>query len=208
MVLSLQKAGLVSTPKHFAVYSVPVGGRDEGTRTDPHVAPREMRTLFLEPFRVAFQEAKAMGVMSSYNDWNGEPVSGSYFFLTQILRQEWGFDGYVVSDSEAVEFLHSKHRVAKDWVEAAAQVANAGLNIRTQFTPPEDFILPLREAVAQGKVSPEVLDQRVREILKVKFRLGLFDNPYLGDGEKAEKVVHSPEHQAVALEAAGNRWCC
>lgn len=202
MVLSLQKAGLVSTPKHFAVYSVPVGGRDEGTRTDPHVAPREMRTLFLEPFRVAFQEAKAMGVMSSYNDWNGEPVSGSYFFLTQILRQEWGFDGYVVSDSEAVEFLHSKHRVAKDWVEAAAQVANAGLNIRTQFTPPEDFILPLREAVAQGKVSPEVLDQRVREILKVKFRLGLFDNPYLGDGEKAEKVVHSPEHQAVALEAA------
>lgn len=202
MVLSLQKAGLVSTPKHFAVYSVPVGGRDEGTRTDPHVAPREMRTLFLEPFRVAFQEAKAMGVMSSYNDWNGEPVSGSYFFLTQILRQEWGFDGYVVSDSEAVEFLHSKHRVAKDWVEAAAQVANAGLNIRTQFTPPDDFILPLREAVAQGKVSPEVLDQRVREILKVKFRLGLFDNPYLGDGEKAEKVVHSPEHQAVALEAA------
>ncbi len=202
MVLSLQKAGLVSTPKHFAVYSVPVGGRDEGTRTDPHVAPREMRTLFLEPFRVAFQDAKAMGVMSSYNDWNGEPVSGSYFFLTQILRQEWGFDGYVVSDSEAVEFLHSKHRVAKDWVEAAAQVANAGLNIRTQFTPPEDFILPLREAVAQGKVSPEVLDQRVREILKVKFRLGLFDNPYLGDGEKAEKVVHSPEHQAVALEAA------
>ena len=202
MVLSLQKAGLVSTPKHFAVYSVPVGGRDEGTRTDPHVAPREMRTLFLEPFRVAFQDAKAMGVMSSYNDWNGEPVSGSYFFLTQILRQEWGFDGYVVSDSEAVEFLHSKHRVAKDWVEAAAQVANAGLNIRTQFTPPEDFVLPLREAVAQGKVSPEVLDQRVREILKVKFRLGLFDNPYLGDGEKAEKVVHSPEHQAVALEAA------
>lgn len=202
MVTSLQKAGLVSTPKHFAVYSVPVGGRDEGTRTDPHVAPREMRTLFLEPFRVAFQEAKAMGVMSSYNDWNGEPVSGSHFFLTEILRQEWGFDGYVVSDSEAVEFLHSKHRVAKDWVETAAQVANAGLNIRTQFTPPEDFILPLREAVVQGKVSPEVLDRRVREILKVKFRLGLFDNPYPGDGAVAERVVHSPEHQAVALEAA------
>lgn len=202
MVTSLQKAGLVSTPKHFAVYSVPVGGRDEGTRTDPHVAPREMRTLFLEPFRVAFQEAKAMGVMSSYNDWNGEPVSGSYFFLTQILRQEWGFDGYVVSDSEAVEFLHSKHRVAKDWVDAAAQVVNAGLNIRTQFTPPKDFVLPLREALAQGKVSPEVLDQRVREILKVKFRLGLFDNPYPGDGAKAEQIVHSPEHRAVSLEAA------
>lgn len=202
MVASLQKGGLVSTPKHFAVYSIPVGGRDEDTRTDPHVAPREMRTLFLEPFRVAFQEAKAMGVMSSYNDWNGEPVSGSYFFLTKILRQEWGFDGYVVSDSEAVEFLHSKHKVAATMVDAAAQVANAGLNVRTQFTPPQDFILPLREALKQGKVSPEVLDRRVGEILRVKFRLGLFDNPYKGDGALAEKVVHSPEHQAVALEAA------
>lgn len=202
MVLSLQKGGVVSTPKHFAVYSIPVGGRDEGTRTDPHVAPREMRTLFLEPFRMAFQEAHAMGVMSSYNDWNGEPVSGSYFFLTQILRQEWGFDGYVVSDSEAVEYLYSKHRVAASPVEAAAQVANAGLNIRTQFTPPEDFVLPLREAVALGKVSPETLNKRVAEILRVKFRLGLFDQPYPGDGKLAEKVVHSAAHQAVALDAA------
>lgn len=202
MILSLQKKGLVSTPKHFAVYSIPVGGRDEDTRTDPHVAPREMRTLFLEPFRVAFQEAKAMGVMSSYNDWNGEPVSGSYFFLTQILRQEWGFDGYVVSDSEAVEYLHSKHRVAETWMDAAAQVVNAGLNVRTQFTPPQDFILPLRQAVAAGKVSPEMLDRRVAEILKVKFRLGLFDQPYKGDKANVEKVVHSPANQAVALEAA------
>lgn len=202
MVLSLQKGGVVSTPKHFAVYSIPVGGRDEDTRTDPHVAPREMRTLFLEPFRMAFQDAKAMGVMSSYNDWNGEPVSGSYFFLTKILREEWGFDGYVVSDSEAVEFLHTKHKVAESMVDAAAQVVNAGLNIRTQFTPPHDFVIPLREALAAGKVSPEVLNRRVGEILRVKFRLGLFDNPYKGNGVEAEKVVHSSEHQAVALEAA------
>lgn len=91
MIQSLQKHKLVATPKHFAVYSIPVGGRDGGTRTDPHVAPREMRTLYLEPFRVAFQEAGALGVMSSYNDYDGEPITGSYRFLTQILRQEWGF---------------------------------------------------------------------------------------------------------------------
>lgn len=81
----------MATPKHFAVYSIPVGGRDGKTRTDPHVAPREMRTLYIEPFRMAFQEAGALGVMSSYNDYDGEPITGSYHFLTEILRQEWGF---------------------------------------------------------------------------------------------------------------------
>ena len=146
MVKGLQAEGLVSTPKHFAVYSVPVGGRDSGTRTDPHVAPREMRTLYLETFRKAFCEAGALGVMSSYNDYDGEPVTGSYHFLTEILRHEWGFKGYVVSDSEAVEFLYSKHRVAGDAVDGAAQVVNAGLNVRTNFTLPENFILPLRQA--------------------------------------------------------------
>lgn len=202
MVISLQKEGIVATPKHFAVYSIPVGGRDGDTRTDPHVAPREMRTLYLEPFRMAIQEGKAKGVMSSYNDWDGEPVSGSYFFLTKILRQEWGFDGYVVSDSEAVEFLYSKHRIAGSPVDGAAQVVNAGLNIRTNFTPPDDFILPLRQAFAEGKVSQEVLDQRVREVLKVKFGMGLFDQPYPGNGKEAEKIVHSLEHQQVSLDAA------
>lgn len=201
MVMSLQKNGIVSTPKHFAVYSVPVGGRDGDTRTDPHVAPREMRTLYLEPFRMGIQEGGAKGVMSSYNDWDGEPVSGSYFFLTKILRQEWGFDGYVVSDSEAVEFLYTKHKVAGSPADAAAQVVNAGLNVRTNFTMPEDFILPLRQAIAEGKVSEEVLNRRVREVLKVKFWMGLFDCPYPGDGKEAEQTVHCEAHRQVALEA-------
>lgn len=202
MILSLQKYGLVASPKHFGVYSIPVGGRDGGTRTDPHVAPREMRTLYLEPFRVAFQEAGALGVMSSYNDYDGEPITGSHKFLTQILRQEWGFRGYVVSDSEAVEFLWGKHRVAKDAEDGVAQTVNAGLNIRTNFTPPEDFILPLRSALKNGKISQEMLNLRVSEILRVKFLMGLFDNPYTGNGKEADKIVHSKEHQAVALDAA------
>ena len=202
MITSLQKHNLVATPKHFAVYSIPVGGRDGKTRTDPHVAPREMRTLYIEPFRMAFQEAGALGVMSSYNDYDGEPITGSYHFLTEILRQEWGFKGYVVSDSEAVEFISSKHKVANTYEDGIAQAVNAGLNIRTHFTPPADFILPLRKAVADGKISQETLDKRVAEILRVKFWLGLFDNPYRGNGKQAEQIVHSKEHQAVSLEAA------
>ena len=202
MVGGLQNAGLVATPKHFAVYSIPVGGRDGGTRTDPHVAPREMKTLYLEPFRKVFCEAHPLGVMSSYNDYDGEPVSGSYHFLTGILRKEWGFEGYVVSDSEAVEFLYSKHKVVPDVEGAASQVVNAGLNVRTQFTPPEDFILPLREVIRYGKVSEETLNTRVAEVLRVKFRMGLFDNPYKGDIHNVEQVVHGKEHQAISLRAA------
>ena len=202
MITSLQKYNLVATPKHFAVYSIPIGGRDGKTRTDPHVAPREMRTLYIEPFRMAFQEAGALGVMSSYNDYDGEPITGSYHFLTEILRQEWGFKGYVVSDSEAVEFISNKHKVADTYEDGIAQAINAGLNIRTHFTPPADFILPLRKAVDNGKISQETLDKRVAEILRIKFRLGLFDNPYRGNGKQAEQIVHSKEHQAVSLEAA------
>lgn len=202
MITSLQKYNLVATPKHFAVYSIPIGGRDGKTRTDQHVAPREMRTLYIEPFRMAFQEAGALGVMSSYNDYDGEPITGSYHFLTEILRQEWGFKGYVVSDSEAVEFISNKHKVADTYEDGIAQAVNAGLNIRTHFTPPADFILPLRKAVDNGKISQETLDKRVAEILRIKFRLGLFDNPYRGNGKQAEQIVHSKEHQAVSLEAA------
>ena len=202
MVLGLQSQGLVSTPKHFAVYSVPVGGRDGGTRTDPHVAPREMRTLYMEPFRKVFQEAHPLGVMSSYNDYDGEPITGSPRFLTNILRGEYGFKGYVVSDSEAVEFLLTKHHVAKDEVDAVAKAVNAGLNVRTNFTMPEKFILPLREAIANGQVSMQTIDSRVSDVLRVKFLMGLFDNPYKGDMKKVDAFVHNKEHQALSLQAA------
>lgn len=202
MILGLQARGLVATPKHFAVYSIPVGGRDGGTRTDPHVGEREMRSLYLEPFRKAFVEAGALGVMSSYNDYNGDPITGSRRFLTDILRHQWGFRGYVVSDSEALEFLYNKHHVASSYEDACALAINAGLNIRTQFTHPDEFIIPLRQAVAHGKVSEEVLNKRVAEVLRVKFYLGLFDNPYRGDGREAERVVHNDEHRRLALDVA------
>lgn len=202
MVLGLQENGIVATPKHFAVYSIPVGGRDEGTRTDPHVAPREMRTLFLEPFRKVFQEAGALGVMSSYNDYDGDPITGSYNFLTKILRHEWGFKGYVVSDSESVEFMHYKHNVANDKEDGAAMVIEAGLNVRTNFSMPENFVIPLRNAIHNGKISMATIDQRVAEVLRVKFWMGLFDNPYKGDETTVDAIVHNKVHQDLSLKTA------
>jgi beta-glucosidase len=200
MTLGIQEEGVASTLKHFAVYSVPKGGRDGSARTDPHVAPREMYQIYLYPFRRVIQEAHAMGVMSSYNDWNGEPITGSYYFLTELLRQKFGFNGYVVSDSEAVEYLYSKHHVAGDIKEAVRQAIEAGLNVRTNFTMPQTYIMPLRALVNEGKVSMKTLDSRVADVLRVKFELGLFDYPYVKDPKAADKIVHTAHAQAMGLQ--------
>jgi len=200
MCLGVQEEGVASTLKHFAVYSVPKGGRDGSDRTDPHVAPREMYQIYLYPFRRVIQEAHAMGVMSSYNDWNGEPITGSYYFLTELLRQKFGFTGYVVSDSEAVEFLYSKHHVAGDIKEAVRQAIEAGLNVRTNFTMPQTYIFPLRELVKEGKVSMKTLDSRVADVLRVKFELGLFDEPYVKDPAAADKIVHTAAAEEMATQ--------
>ncbi|WP_316837170.1 glycoside hydrolase family 3 N-terminal domain-containing protein [Pedobacter nutrimenti] len=200
MTLGIQDQGVAATLKHYAVYSVPKGGRDGAARTDPHVAPREMHQMFLYPFRRVIQEAHPMGVMSSYNDWDGEPVTGSYYFLTELLRKQFGFDGYVVSDSEAVEFISSKHHVAEDYKAAVKQSIEAGLNVRTHFTMPEVFILPLRELVKEGSVSMKTLDQRVADVLRVKFRLGLFDHPYVADPASSDKKVHTKADEELAVQ--------
>ena len=188
MVDGIQSQGVASTLKHFAVYSVPKGGRDGNCRTDPHVAPREMHQIYLYPFKKVIREAHPMGVMSSYNDWDGVPVTASYYFLTELLREEYGFDGYVVSDSEAVEFVHTKHRVAETYDEAVRQVLEAGLNVRTHFTPPSDFIMPIRRLIEDKKISMATIDKRVSEVLSVKFRLGLFDHPYVEKIKESDKV--------------------
>jgi len=202
MALGIQGAGVASTLKHYAVYSMPKGGRDGAARTDPHVAPRELFQMYLYAFRRVIREAHVMGVMSSYNDWDGVPITGSYYFLTQLLRQQFGFDGYVVSDSEAVEYLFSKHHVAGTYKEAVRQVIEAGLNVRTNFTPPHIFIEPLRELVKEGRVSMHTLDQRVADVLRVKFRLGLFDQPYVKDPRQSDALMKSSESHDLMLRMA------
>ncbi len=200
MVLGIQEQGVASTLKHYAVYSVPKGGRDGNARTDPHVAPREMYQIYLYPFKQVIKEAHPMGVMSSYNDWDGVPITGSHFFLTELLREKFGFTGYVVSDSEAVEFLYSKHHVAADYKSAVKQAIEAGLNVRTNFTMPQTFIMPLRELVKEGSVSMKTLDQRVADVLRVKFKLGLFDHPYVADPKAADQIVHTAADEQFAMQ--------
>ncbi|MBK0383917.1 glycoside hydrolase family 3 C-terminal domain-containing protein [Pedobacter sp. SD-b] len=200
MTLGIQENGVASTIKHFAVYSMPKGGRDGSVRTDPHITPRELHELYLYPFRRVIQEAKPLGVMSSYNDWNGMPVTGSAYFLTELLRKQYGFTGYVVSDSEAVEYLFTKHHVAKDVEDAVRLAIEAGLNVRTNFSPPETYILPLRNLIKSGKVSMETLNSRVADVLRVKFKLGLFDQPYVNDPKLSDKKVHTQADDDFALQ--------
>src|SRR5215469_15979808 len=201
-VRAIQAEHVVSTVKHFAVYSVPKGGRDGTARTDPEVTPRELEMIYLPPFKAAFQDAGAMGTMSSYNDYDGVPITGSSYFLTDILRGRWGFKGYVVSDSSAVEFLQTKHKVAVDYPEAVRQVVMAGLNVRTAFMSPDSYIDPLRDLVKTGRLPMSAVDSRVRDVLRVKFWLGLFDQPYVPQPADADRVVRNPQHLEVALRAA------
>ncbi|UOY04877.1 glycoside hydrolase family 3 C-terminal domain-containing protein [Muricauda sp. SCSIO 64092] len=197
----IQEQGVVNTLKHYAVYSVPKGGRDGHVRLDPHLTWRDMHQMYLYPFKRAIQETAISGVMSSYNDYDGEPITGSHYFLTELLRDTYGFKGYVVSDSDALAYIYSKHRVVNSYKEAVLKAITAGLNVRTTFNHPKNFIEPLRELVAEGSISEELLDKRVREVLSVKFKEGLFDRPYR-DEPVADKTVRSPEHRALSLRAS------
>lgn len=203
MVKGLQENFTVaSTAKHFVVYSAGKGAREGQARTDPQTSPREVESIHVPPFAAAIKEANLLGIMSSYNDFDGVPITGSDYWLTTRLRKDLGFRGYVVSDSGAVEFLHSKHGVARDMKEAVMQSIQSGLNVKTNFTAPEDFIMPLRELVREGKVSIKTLDDRVRDVLRVKFLIGVFDRPYVEDATRAKTLINSAEHQRVALRAA------
>lgn len=203
MVRGLQHNHQVAaTAKHFAAYSNNKGAREGMSRVDPQMSPREVENIHIYPFKRVIREAGLLGIMSSYNDYDGIPVQGSYYWLTTRLRQEMGFRGYVVSDSDAVEYLYTKHNTAKDMKEAVRQSVEAGLNIRCTFRSPDSFVLPLRELVKEGGLSEEVINDRVRDILRVKFLIGLFDSPYQTDLTGADNEVEKAANEAVALQAS------
>ena len=203
MVRGLQHNHQVAaTGKHFAAYSNNKGAREGMARVDPQMSPREVENIHIYPFKRVIREAGMLGVMSSYNDYDGIPVQGSYYWLTTRLRSEMGFRGYVVSDSDAVEYLYTKHGTAKDMKEAVRQSVEAGLNVRCTFRSPDSFVLPLRELVKEGGLSEEVINDRVRDILRVKFLIGLFDAPYQTDLAGADREVEKEENEAIALQAS------
>ncbi len=203
MAKGLQKDHQVaSTAKHFVAYSNNKGAREGMARDDPQMSPREVENIHVYPFKRVIGEAGILGVMASYNDYDGFPIAGSYYWLTERLRKEFGFLGYVVSDSDAVEYLFSKHATAEDMKEAVRQCVEAGLNVRCTFRSPDSYVLPLRELIKEGKLDMKTVDSRVRDILRVKFLVGLFDSPYQTQLQEADKVVNDEENQKVALQAS------
>jgi len=193
---------VAATAKHYIAYSNNKGAREGMSRVDPQMAPHEVENIHVWPWREVISRGGLLGAMASYNDYDGEPVEGSRYWLTERLRDEFGFRGYVVSDSDAVEYLYTKHNVAADMKDAVRQSVMAGLNVRCTFRSPDSYVLPLRELVEEGTVPMSVIDERVRDILRVKFLVGLFDEPYQTDYEAADKVVDGKANNEVALRAS------
>ncbi|MDD2284931.1 MAG: glycoside hydrolase family 3 C-terminal domain-containing protein [Paludibacter sp.] len=203
MVRGLQHNHQVtSTGKHFAAYSNNKGAREGMSRVDPQMSPREVENVHMYPWYRVIQEAGMLGVMSAYNDYDGIPVQGSYYWLTERLRNQMGFKGYVVSDSDAVEYLYSKHKTAADMKEAVLQSVLAGLNVRCTFRSPDSYVLPLRDLIQEGAIDMKTIDERVADVLRVKFLVGLFDQPYQTDLKAADVEVNSLENQEIALQAS------
>ncbi|MEM2849219.1 MAG: glycoside hydrolase family 3 N-terminal domain-containing protein [Candidatus Bathyarchaeia archaeon] len=194
-IRGVQSQKVVCTPKHFAANFVGDGGRDSNAI---HLSERLLREIYLPAFKAAIQKAGALSIMAAYNSLDGVPCSCNKWLLTDILRKEWGFRGFVVSDYGSVLGLMSHHRVAGTKMEAAKKALEAGLDAEL---PESDCFEHLLDLVKEGKVSEEVVDEAVRRILRVKFWLGLFEEPFI-DPEYAEKICDCEEHRRLALEAA------
>ncbi|MBR5771613.1 MAG: glycoside hydrolase family 3 protein, partial [Clostridia bacterium] len=192
MCRGLEKNGVIATPKHYAD-NYAFGGRDSNYS---ETSERTMRETILPPFKACF-DAGAQSVMAAYNGWDGIPCSANKHLLTDILRKEWGFDGFVVSDYNGVEGIYSAHNLAFSEAEAAAMALKAGLDVILPF----DWFDYVKEAVEKGFISEEELNKNVLRVLTAKFRLGLFDNPFCSP-EKADEIVRCKEHRNLALAAA------
>lgn len=192
MCRGLQSNGVIATPKHFAD-NYAAGGRDSNYS---ETSERTMREVFLPPFKACF-DAGAQSVMAAYNAWEGVPCSANERLLTEILREEWGFDGFVVSDYSGVQGIHTAHRLADSEAKAAAMALKAGLDVILPF----NSFKTVKEALDRGYLTEEELDQNVLRILKVKLSLGLFEEPFRDPGA-ADALVRCQAHKALALEAA------
>ncbi|MGO4955941.1 glycoside hydrolase family 3 N-terminal domain-containing protein [Luteococcus sp. Sow4_B9] len=185
---------ILAGPKHLAGYGAAVGGRDY---EDSDISDNELWNVYLPPFHAAVK-AGAANIMSAYMDLNGIPASGNRWLLTEVLRDEMGFEGFVVSDANAVRSLATQH-FAKDLTDAAARAMHAGLDMEMTMADPAYSRLP--QAIAEGAVSEEELDQAVRRVLTAKFRLGLFEHPF-ADESLTKETLDAPGHREVAREAA------
>ena len=194
------KKRLIATLKHFVGHGQPEAGMN---CAPPSASARTVREVFMLPFKEALQKGGAISVMPSYNEVEGVPSHGNRWLLRDVLRKEWGFKGFVVSDYYAILELNQKahthgHFVAKDKLEACALAVKAGVNI--EFPEP-DCYLHLVELVRKKVLKESELDELVAPLLHWKFQMGLFDDPYV-DPNEAERVVGCETHRSLAREAA------
>src|SRR5215210_334950 len=188
-------AHVIAVAKHFAAHGQPEGG----TNIAPvNVSERVLREYFLPSFEAAVKEAGVLSVMASYNEIDGVPSHANRWLLDKVLRQEWGFDGLIVSDYYGIPQLESLHKVANDKAEAARFAIEAGVDAEV---PDPDCFQTLVQLVRDGKVSEAIVAREVARNLRAKFLLGLFENPYV-DAERAARVTDSAEHRQLAADAA------
>jgi len=186
---------VLATAKHFAAYGAAQAGRDYHTT---NMSDRELRSVQLPPFKAAF-DAGAATVMTAFNELNGIPATGSRYLLTDILRHEWGFGGFVVTDYTSVNEM-VQHGYARDEKHAAELALLAGVDMDMQGA---SFMNHLRGSVDEGVISTEQIDTAARRILEMKYRLGLFDDPYrYSDPERQAAEVYRPEHLAASRDVA------
>jgi beta-glucosidase len=189
---------LVAEPKHFAGHGSPEGG----TNTSPvHMGERELRTVMLRGFEPAFREGHAMAAMAAYHEIDGIPVTADPFLLVKVLRQEWGFKGFVLSDLGAIRRLYDVHHVAASPKDASCMAVRSGVDMQFYDFDHAVFQRALVDCVHEGTLSQADLDRAVRSVLRVKFSLGLFDRPLVDPALNA-KVARSAEHLGLSLESA------
>jgi beta-glucosidase len=186
---------VMATMKHFAAHGQP----ESGTNTAPaNFSERDLRETFLVPFRAAVQQARVGSAMASYNEIDAIPSHINRWLLDHVLRQEWGFRGYVTSDGGGLQMLVETHHVATDFADAARKALAAGVDFDLSDG---SVYATLLDQVRDGKVPEAELNQAVQRVLEAKFRLGLFENPY-ADPDYAQKITNSAEHQQLALRVA------
>ena len=191
--LPIDQQHVIATAKHFAVHGQPEGGRNAAPA---NYAERDIREFFLVPFKAAVIEAQVQSVMASYNEINGIPAHINHWLLRDVLRQEWGFGGFITSDGGGIRHLVTEHHVAADTAEAARKVLQAGVDFEL-----DTCFATLLPQVREGVVPEALIDKAVARVLRAKFLLGLFEQPY-ADAAYAERLTNCGGHRQLAVRAA------
>lgn len=189
-------SGVVATAKHFVGYGAPEGGMNWAPA---HLGDRELREVYLHPFQAAVEDAGLRSIMNSYNELDGIPGAANSELMNDLLRDEWGFDGTVVSDYFSVDQLAVYHRLVTSKPAAAVLALEAGIDVELPST--DCYGDPLAAAIAEGDISMDVVDRAVRRTLQLKFELGLFENPYV-EPSNAMSTVDAPSQRELAARVA------